>query len=322
MDFSNSGVVVLRDGCSESFDKVLICGLPRSGTTGVAAVLEKGGIPMTFSSKRLSSVKEDQSFRAAVIGDDVVSDVVSYFEKRRSDDSTSQILGVKYPEAYKVVDKLSQIDGLVILIVARDPFLVALRNSISMFEDFEFSMNRAIRQYLDLMSGILGIAVKAGNSKIVIIGYEKLLTASEEVLFTLHEVMGMIGSGQEFAMQASAAIEMDSKNYLNESNLRPLYCIDDIADGIINGWCFYQAAPTRPVNLTLQSFGGEKSVQCDDVNVTCVNLRADLKDIGIHPTGRCGFSMSVGEVGMRAFEEGRVGLFVSGSNFRLLKKKT
>ena len=158
MDFSNPGVVVLREGCSESYDKVLVCGLPRSGTTGVAAALEKGGVPMSFSSKRLSSVKEDQAFRAAIVGDDVVLDATNYFKERRADDSASQILGVKYPEAYKVIDQLSQIDGLVIVVVARDPFLVAMRNAISMFEDFEFSMDRAIGQYADLMRFVFDVS--------------------------------------------------------------------------------------------------------------------------------------------------------------------
>ena len=320
MDFSNPGVVVLREGCSESYDKVLVCGLPRSGTTGVAAALEKGGVPMSFSSKRLSSVKEDQAFRAAIVGDDVVLDATNYFKERRADDSASQILGVKYPEAYKVIDQLSQIDGLVIVVVARDPFLVAMRNAISMFEDFEFSMDRAIGQYADLMRFVFDVSSQVDKAKIVIVGYEKLLATSVEVLIALHGVMGLRGAAQKFAAKASVAVEVDSQCYLKESNLRPLYAIDHADNGRLSGWCFYQAAPSKPVILTLRSLGLEMPRGFEEISVKCVNLRPDLKNKGLHPTGCCGFVMDVGEVGIKAFEEGTAGLFVGKTNFRLFKK--
>ena len=71
MSFKNDGLRVLTIGRTSHhndhpdkyyFKKLIICGLPRSGTTGVTSCLEKAGV--SFGSN-LSHVKEDIKFRAS-----------------------------------------------------------------------------------------------------------------------------------------------------------------------------------------------------------------------------------------------------------------
>ena len=76
MDFVNKGIYVVNSGSGSVIQNFVICGLPRSGTTGVASALEKVGISMGSC---LSNVKEDQHFRSLLSREDCGSAVRDYF---------------------------------------------------------------------------------------------------------------------------------------------------------------------------------------------------------------------------------------------------
>ena len=63
-----------------------------------------------------------------------------------------------------------------------------------------------------------------------------------------------------------------------------LFHVDVVNDEYISGWCINRLMPNRPVRLSFLMNGkliGE--VRCD-------NLRDDVKQAGLHTSGRCGFN--------------------------------
>ena len=111
MDFVNKGIFNVNSGSGSATNIFIVCGLPRSGTTGVASAFEKAGISM---GSRLSNVKEDQHFRSLLSRKDCESAVRDYFSARRKSEQEAFASGVKYPEAFKKIEELSGIDGLAI----------------------------------------------------------------------------------------------------------------------------------------------------------------------------------------------------------------
>jgi hypothetical protein len=62
--------------------------------------------------------------------------------------------------------------------------------------------------------------------------------------------------------------------------------IDRINGRFMSGWCFHRWARRSPVTITV-------SVDdCELGSVVCHEYRRDLKEHGLHPTGRCGFDFS------------------------------
>ena len=144
MDFVNKGIFVVNSGSGSAIQSFVVCGLPRSGTTGVASALEKTGISM---GSRLSNVKEDQHFRSLLSREDCGSAVRDYFAVRRASEHQAFASGVKYPEAFQKIKELSEIEGLAVLVVTRDPFLVAMRNVMSVFMPVEKALSLAVDQF-------------------------------------------------------------------------------------------------------------------------------------------------------------------------------
>ena len=61
--------------------------------------------------------------------------------------------------------------------------------------------------------------------------------------------------------------------------------IDRVNANYISGWCFHRFKPNK---LTiLQCFQGDELV----AEVEAINFREDLKALGLHPSGKCGFEL-------------------------------
>ena len=311
MDFVNKGIFNVNSGSGSATNSFIVCGLPRSGTTGVASAFEKAGISM---GSRLSNVKEDQHFRSLLSREDCGSAVRDYFAVRRASEHQSFASGVKYPEAFQKIEELSEIEGLAILVVTRDPFLVAMRNVISVFMPVEKALNQAINQYSDMLKKVLGFRDISCKAKIVILSYEKVIVSPGDIFSELHDSLGLAGDPKSFANAASQGVTIDNLAYLKESHLQPAYCIDQASERKIRGWCFFRALPASSVILNLSGSIGESIV---DKRVECNLLRKDLLHGNVHPTGLCGFSLETSEDEEKAFREGLLKLRIAGSDFVL-----
>ena len=312
MDFVNKGIFVVNSGCGSAIQSIIVCGLPRSGTTGVASALEKAGISM---GSRLSNVKEDQHFRSLLSREDCGSAVRDYFSVRRESEHESFASGVKYPEAFQKIEELSGIEGLAILVITRDPFLVAMRNVISVFMPVEKALSLAVDQFSSMIEKVIALRDVPCKARVVILSYEKVIVSPGDIFSVLHESLELDGSSKSFANAASQGVFVDNFAYLKESNLQPAYCIDQASEGRIKGWCLFRAAPGRPVMLRLHGSIGEMQI---DRRVECNLLRKDLLQKKVHPTGLCGFLLEAREDVVKAYRKGLLKLEIEESDFSLI----
>lgn len=105
-DFVNLGIRFLgkNEHLKSKLDGIVICGLPRSGTTALAAGFQSAGFNLGSG---LSNVVEDQRFRNAVAAQD--PSVLSQYFRARKDDSTDLPFCVKYPDAYQSISLISKV---------------------------------------------------------------------------------------------------------------------------------------------------------------------------------------------------------------------
>ena len=309
MSFENEGVSVLRRGCSDNSQdpptKLIVCGLPRSGTTGMVSCLASAGIP--FGSN-LSNVKEDQDFRRSLKGS--LQDVIEYFNGR-DDETELGVIGVKFPEAYLELPLLSSLENCTILITTRDPFLVAKRNSLSVFGDIASLYKKSVSEYQALVNLVLGLDDNV-RAKIILVGYEKLLSSPRKVFESLHLELGLSVSLSDFCSKAVDGIDLNPAGYLQESNLQPIYCIDSISNNLIRGWCFAKAAPYKVLTLKIKRQNG--LVLSEHLTG---QFRPDLLEKNVHPTGKCGFSIELTSEVIDSILSGSTKLFIEDSSYEL-----
>lgn len=314
MEFENDGLTLIQAGSWNkekqqklfSKKKLIICGLPRSGTTGVTSCLQKTGINFGHN---LSNVKEDQLFRDALSKG--MAEIEDYFARRETQKNESEFLGVKFPEAYLKIDTLSNLTNCLIIIVTRDPALIAKRNSISMLGSFQTFLDKSLREYQNL-NKIVGQVTDLSTSKIIYLAYEKLLSSPQQLLSELYQVMESKQDKNTFCELAMQGIVLNSPGYLSESNLQPKYCIDNISSNAVSGWCFLQAAPNRKLKLKLK-LGSSKLLREYEINL----LRQDLLDKELHPTGICGFNIDLTSQELELLKNGNIKILIDDSNFSL-----
>lgn len=284
LDFVNSGIRFLGkdDNFQSRLEGIVICGLPRSGTTALAAGFHKAGFNLGFG---LSNVLEDQQFRNALATQDPIR-LNQYFQSRRQSSGDLPFC-VKYPDAYQSVSLISRIaPNAGILVSTRDPFCIAMRNNISMFDDFKVFFQKSVIEYTKMHKDIMD-NVKSAN--IILVSYEKLLVSP---LITFDSLFRLLLPNDvniaEMASLASKAIEVNPKGYLEESNIRPVYYVDAFTPSLISGYCFFKSAPNKTVEL---------EVLINDLVLKTVRCDIFREDISvIHSSGVCGFEFKPNEI--------------------------
>ena len=312
--FVNTGVMtfMLKDFKKTNNLSIAVLGIPRSGTTSIAAGLENAGISF---GQNLSNVKEDQYFKKAIQSIDSQIEIKKYFEDRRKA-QPNQMIGCKFPEAYKKLENLIELENHVNIAIFRDPFSLALRNSKSMFENFDFSFNRAVENYMSYYQKIASVGKK---NNLILVSYEKILSQSYE---TFHQIFSVLLNSDQVKVKAKQAAEkiiLNDSKYLNESNLRPKYNIDlaPLKKNILRGWIFYQASPNRIINLEVYY----KSKVIKEINNQ--DLRIDLFEKKIHPNGNCGFNFNLNNFDYHEkIDINQLSLKIKNTNFYLSKRSS
>jgi hypothetical protein len=247
-DFLNPGVLTTGAAIikSSNVSGIVICGLPRSGTTAFASGFKNAGFNL---GQGLGSVLEDVAFRKSL--ETRSQEEVLKYAKRRELEAEDLPWCVKFPDAYKYIPLIHSADPSIVFVVAtRDPFCVALRNNISMFDDFQAAFRKSVDDYTFLHNQL---RASLGAGSVVIASYEKLLTSPRPVFSSILASI-MPDSSQatitEMAAKASSGIVLDPADYLAESNIRPVHHVvlgNDLAS--VHGWCFFRANPRRKAEI-------------------------------------------------------------------------
>ena len=306
-EFINTGVFIAHEGRNYVEPRAIcVCGVARSGTTSVASGLEAAGIPMGGN---LSNVKEDQNFRRSIQSDNPKKLFDEYLRRRLDDPNRANDLpiGFKFPDAYKSIEHISNTQGLCILATMRDPLAIAIRNTESVFQPFDVSLDQAIKGARNLYEKVQTARKGQCKARIVFTSYEKILTTPHrtfEAIFTSSGLKPDVAI--RLAKEASSAITNEPSEYRTESNLQPRYGIDiNKLHGVISGWCYFQSSPNTHVKLQIRQ-DGVVIGECE-----CNLPRPEFDG------RRCGFRIDLNELTSVTAAENRIKIHIGQSTFQL-----
>lgn len=293
-DLVNLGIVAstpLESGIiGLDFKGILICGLPRSGTTAFARALEQLGF--SLGPAGLSPVAELASLhpplRAAMHGGEQerinLMDAMEAEVDLLSRDNQHYI--IKLPDSYRFLDQEFLPRGIdLVIFVTRDPLCVAVRNSKSVGIDMAVAIKKAVSEYASFMN-----VVASCSYPNLLVPYEKLLAMPVDFLSAIAKSLGF-PEGGENVDRAVCSVVLNDANYLKASSLDRGEFLGEIgyfANGRIGGWCFWSGMPEKRVQLNI--FGPSGS----SLGSAATRLkRTELVDRGLHPTGDVGFRVDL-----------------------------
>lgn len=253
---------------------LIVLGVARSGTSMIAGALQALGVRMNEGSH---PVFEDVALSEAV----EVNDMVTVQRLIAERNARFPIWGWKRPSSlYHIgrVEKLFRNPEYVV--VFRDLFAIANRNRISAFSDVQQNMRKALREYNLLLKFL-----ESTQKPILLVSYEKAMSDKEG--FAAKLARHISNRETELLQKAAAFIEPNPVDYLLASRVRKsLGQLGGVNPSIIEGWAF-MPDQTEPVEVLIQVNGREYA------RVVADRLRQDVLRQKLHPTGRCGFRISV-----------------------------
>ncbi|OGS95972.1 MAG: hypothetical protein A3H31_03220 [Gallionellales bacterium RIFCSPLOWO2_02_FULL_57_47] len=271
----NDGMLVLNDNaCTQSQRTLIVLGAPRGGTSMVAGVLHHLGVYMgsdllpTFEDPSLSTLMlqgRDEELKQAII----------------DRNQTHSDWGWKFP-GQSVLEVLPKISGELrnpyFLVIYRDIFAIANRNSISAYGDLFENMKSALNYYTEL-----GEFLASNKSPAMLISYEKVMLNPEVFVEKLRMFLGM---GHEHQSNTIAFIEPNKPAYLRATDNRCNGFIDRVGAGYVAGWA-YSKNQSLPVMVDVEVNGHlVQSVLADQ-------YRSDVQTIVKHPNGKVGFKCAL-----------------------------
>lgn len=285
----NLGVVDFS-GPSSPVRGLLICGLPRSGTTAFAKALAQLGFDLGRASE--APVAELASLhpplKAALQGG--AAEGMRLVEALEGEVSAlsavSPRFAIKLPDYYRVLNHQRMPQGIdLILFVTRDPICVAVRNSKSVHMDVQAAIRRAVKDYGEMVD-----VASACSCPSLLVSYEKLLAMPAELLPVLARRLGLEPDPARLEA-AIGALVLNDQRYLSSSSLeRGTFRgqIGYFSGSRIGGWCFWDGMPSKAITMEVRSPRGVVLGR-GQARV----MRPNLLEEGLHPTGKAGFQIDL-----------------------------
>jgi hypothetical protein len=272
----NYGFVKIHDEPPGETATIIVVGLPRSGTSMVAATLLQLGV-------HIGAVKDSVVFEDVAIAEAIEvgnSDKLSCLILERN--QKHKIWGFKRPEAYKQLDLICRLcRNPRVVITFRDLLAIALRNNISMQIDATNSLPGLVDKYRSLVSAIERLKVPT-----LLLSYEKALQYPYEFVSELGLFCGVKASAGDLT-KACATIENGNPRYLQLARLQYDGSLGAFVDGQLRGWV--KAKHHDNLRVTV-----ELLIDSSVVTETRADLfRPDVLKAGFGD-GRYGFAFSLG----------------------------
>jgi hypothetical protein len=273
----NYGAVRRNDAHPAGETTLIVAGLPRSGTSMVAAILLDLGV---FMGERIdSAVFEDVDLAAAV--ESGQRDALSQIITRRN--AAHRIWGFKRPEAYKHLERLcAACRNPRIIVIFRDILAIAVRNNIAMQLDPVPALPRLLDDYQALLGALERVRIP-----MLLLSYEKCVQFPVE---TVREIASFAGIEitEEIAREAAALIENGNPGYVRAARLHYEGHVGRLNEGQLRGWAKARNADEMRVPVELELDGKLVARTVADT------FRPDLQRAG-HGDGRYGFAFEIGE---------------------------
>lgn len=270
---------ILRTQEVEPTDKAtaVVVGLPRSGTSMVAAVLKSLGV---FIGEQVDAAVFEDREMAAALGPGNAERLAQLIAERNAAHS---LWGFKRPEAYRHLDLLCRsCRNPRVIVTFRDILAIAMRNSISMqIEPLKLLMP-LVDQYRDLVT-----TIKRSSVPFLLISYEKAVQFPCETVAEIASFCGLQPSEDQIKAAASV-IENGNDRYVRAARLVYNGFVGKLVDGRLRGWVKVMNRDDIRVEVELQLDG--KIVQ---------KTRADIYRPDVHQAGfgdgRYGFVFEIGD---------------------------
>jgi hypothetical protein len=273
----NYGAVRRNDAPAANETTLIVAGLPRSGTSMVAAILLDLGV---FMGERIDgAVFEDVEFAAAV--ESGQRDALSQIITQRN--TAHRLWGFKRPEAYKHLDRLcAACRNPRIIVMFRDILAIAIRNSIAMQLDPVQSLPRLLNDYQALLR-----ALERVRAPMLLLSYEKCVQFPVE---TVREIASFAGIEitDEIAKDAAALIENGNPRYVRAARLHYEGHVGRLKEGRLHGWAKARNADDVRVSVELELDGKVVAQTIAEA------FRPDVQRAG-YGDGRYGFAFEIGD---------------------------
>jgi len=289
----NYGLVRINDSPGTGPATMVVVGIPRSGTSMVAAILKTLGV---FMGTAIDNV---------VFEDRDIADALHPSKAQRLSEligirnAEHDIWGFKRPEAYKQLAKLcSKLRNPKVIVTFRDILAISLRNNISMQIDPVDSLSTLAGEYQALASTIKALRVPC-----LLISYEKAVQFPDKTVAEIADFCG-IDAKQSNLEDAVQLIENGHPQYVHGSRLRYHGFVGKLTNGELRGWAKIHKQDDIRVDVELELDG--KIVQ----RTTADLYRRDLEQAGFGD-GKYGFIFTIGD---RVSGEAIVNVRVANSN--------
>lgn len=277
-DLVNKGVI-LGQRSGDKGRSFIVTGLYRSGTSMVAALLQRAGL---FIGGEINDIvyQDEEFFRALAAGD--VQALQSLIEARNA---SHQSWGFKYPMLWRAMTatQLGMFDSPRLIITFRDPVSMAVRTSLSEYQDPMRALRDSVSELAALMSFISDL-----TCPYLLLSYEKALTFPDDCIDALLRFCD-IPLDAALHGRLRAAIELNRPRYMQSARRRFDGLIEGVRSGHLYGWCALTGV-LEPV--TLEVLADDRLVAQVIANV----FRQDLLDAGVGQ-GRHGYFVPLDVLG-------------------------
>ena len=262
-DLINKGFI-LDQRSEEKGRTFIVTGLYRSGTSLVASVLQRAGL---FIGSDINDIvyQDEEFFRVLAAGR--IEALPPIIGARNADHRT---WGFKYPMLWQALtaSQLRLFDAPRLIITFRDPVSVAIRTSLSEYQEPMRALRDAVADLSTLMAFVSEL-----KCPYLLLSYEKALTAPRDFIDVLMRFCD-IPCDDELRDRLLGMIELNRPNYLASARRRFDGLVEGVQSGHLYGWCQLTRS-AEPVVL---------DVLVDDrvaLSVTAGAFRQDLLDAGV-----------------------------------------
>lgn len=289
----NKGMLVINGLDAPLVEKtVIVLAPPRSGTSMVAGALYHLGI---YMGEDLSQVYEDIEFSNAVESENY--GLIGSMIRERND--KFPVWGWKRPSSIWHIQNIEHMfRNPHYVVIFRDVFAVANRNRISMLSDVVDNMRQTLAHIERIVSFVANT-----RAPTLLVSYEKAMRDKESFVKQLAELAGVKHVGR--ITSAMEFVRDEPAKYLNESRItHSLGVLDSVSERKVMGWAAFKTTDI-PAEVRLLINGSREFRTKAELD------RQDLKDKGLHKTGRCGFMFNLPE-GMEIHPGDRISVHVVG----------
>jgi len=280
VDHINYGYLVLHEEMKvrESEPRtIIVSGVGRSGTSMMARLVEKMGIPL--GETHGLAVHEDQDFlKAFQLYDRKLLDKI-VFERN----TKLKNWGFKFPalQNYIFPPQLDLFRNPYLILMSRDPVAVAKRSTMS--DEKPASVTEALEDILLQMQSLVRFA-KNSKHPTLLLSYEKALLFPENVVTTVADFCGVKLSKEQIDKCVEIVTPNDEK-YISLFHADVLGYFDGIKNSFAVGWC---RAKINDDPIEVELFANNERIASTTANL----FRPDLATAGIG-NGHHGFAFDL-----------------------------